>query len=387
MSGIEAISNAVPVFEDVEWRNARATLSWMVALLIVMFAGVIVLVEVDGVVPQSGQTVLSQLAHVEFGGGPLYAYTQAATALVLLLAANTAYNDFPRVMFLLARDRLAPERFLRMGDRLAFNNGIIALSIAAALVFVAFGRNIATLIPLYAVGVFLAFTLSQAGMVVHWGRLRGPRWRASIAFNAVGAALTAIVFLIAAITKFTAGAWAALAIVMIITVGALLIRRYYQRVGRAVTLDRSGAGKERENEENPAEVSHLVVIPVATLNAASMRALAYAASLRQPVLALHISPTEDEADRFRGYWTTWGDHLPLEVVESPYRAVVAPTISYVESLHSQRPDLTVTVIVPEHVVTYWWQRFLHDNTASRLRRALRPLSKVVVTSVPFHLPG
>jgi amino acid transporter len=387
MGGIEAISNAVPAFKPVEWRNARVTLSWMVGLLVVMFAGIIALVELGGIVPQPGQTVLSQLAHRDFGAGPLYAYTQAATAAVLLLAANTAYNDFPRVMFLLARDRLAPERFLRMGDRLAFNNGIIALSVAAALVFVAFGGVTATLIPLYAVGVFLAFTLSQAGMVIHWWRSRAARWRASIAFNATGAVLTAIVFLIAAITKFTAGAWAAMTIVIAVTAAALLIRRYYDRVGQAVALEPFALGGDRESEENPSEVSHLAIIPIATLNAESMRALAYAASLRVPALALHVSPTADEAERFRGYWTTWGDHLPLEVVESPFRAVVAPTIAYVESVHVQRPDLTLTVIVPEVVVAHWWQRALHDSTASRLRRALKPLSKVVVTSVPFHLPS
>jgi amino acid transporter len=236
MTGIEAISNAAPVFKPVEWRNARTTLSWMVGLLIAMFVGIVALVELDGVVPESSQTVLSQLAHRDFGSGPLYAYIQAATALVLLLAANTAYNDFPRVMFLLARDRLAPSRYLRMGDRLAFNNGIIVLSIAAALVFVAFGGNTNSLIPLYAVGVFLAFTLSQAGMVVHWWRLRGAGWRTSIYFNGAGCVLSAIVFRIAGVTKFTAGAWVALPIVVSFTAGALVIRRYYRGVSQAVDL-------------------------------------------------------------------------------------------------------------------------------------------------------
>jgi amino acid transporter len=386
MTGIEAISNAVPVFKPVEWRNARTTLSWMVGLLIAMFVGIIVLVELDGVVPESSQTVLSQLAHLDFGSGPLYAYTQAATALVLLLAANTAYNDFPRVMFLLARDRLAPVRYLKMGDRLAFNNGIIVLSVAAALVFVVFGGNTSSLIPLYAVGVFLAFTLSQAGMVVHWWRLRGAGWRTSIWFNGVGCVLSAIVFLIAGITKFTAGAWVALSIVVGFTAGALLIRRHYQAVSRAVAPPGTPSTGDGEREETPEQVAHLAIVPVAALNLASMRALAYAASLDQPVLALHISPTENEARHFRDYWAAWGDHLPLEVVRSPYRAVVAPTIAYIESLHAARPDLTLTVIVPELVVRHWWQRSLHEHTARRLRRALEPLPGIVVTSVPFHLP-
>ncbi|MGA2011504.1 MAG: APC family permease, partial [Solirubrobacteraceae bacterium] len=182
MTGIEAISNAVPAFKPVEWQNARTTLSWMTGLLIAMFAGIVALVELDGIVPGAHQTVLSALAHRDFASGPLYAYTQAATALILLLAANTAYNDFPRVLFLLARDRFAARRYLRMGDRLSFSHGIIALSLVAAAVFAAFGGNTERLIPLYAVGVFLAFTLSQAGMVVHWWRLRGTGWRTSISF-------------------------------------------------------------------------------------------------------------------------------------------------------------------------------------------------------------
>ena len=384
MTGIEAISNAVPAFKPVEWRNARTTLSWMIGLLIAMFVGIIVLLHLDGIVPESSQTVLSQLAHLDFGSGPLYVYTQAATALVLLLAADTAYNDFPRVMFLLARDRCAPRPFLKMGDRLAFNNGIVFLSIVAGLVFVAFNGNTSSLIPLYAVGVFLAFTLSQAGMVVHWWRLQGARWLTSIAINGVGCAMSAIVFLIAAVTKFTAGAWVSLLIVIGFTAIALLTRRHFDRVADAIALNVS-ASRDGENEEMPADVSNLMIVPVAHLDRVTLRALAYAASLRQPVLALHVSPTEEECKRFRQYWASWGNHLPLELIQSPYRAVIPPTVAYIESLHAQRPDLTLTVIVPDLAVRRWWQRPLHENTAARLRHALAPLSKVVVTSVPLHI--
>ena len=216
MTGIEAISNAVPSFKPVEWRNARITLSWMVGLLIGMFAGVLVVARLAGVVPQAGQTVLSQLAHLYYGDGPVYVFIQVATAAVLLLAANTAYNDFPRVLFLMARDRQAPRSFLRIGDRLTFRNGIMVLSIVSAVIYVAFSGNTATLLPLYAVGVFLAFTLSQTGMVMHWRRHRDqPHWRQSLVFNATGAALSGIVFVIAGVTKFTSGAW-----VSIILIGA-----------------------------------------------------------------------------------------------------------------------------------------------------------------------
>ena len=411
MTGIEAISNAVPVFKPTEWRNARTTLTWMVGLLIALFAGTIALVQLTGVVPSAQETILSQLAHRSFGTGFMYPVLQASTAAILLLAANTAYNDFPRVLFLLARDFQAPRLFLRMGDRLAFSNGIVVLSVAAVVIFAAFGGKTAPLIPLYAVGVFLAFTLSQTGMVVHWWRLRDPHWRRSLAINAMGAFLSAIVFITAGITKFTEGAWVSLLVVVVFVTVANAIRRHYEAVAKAIALHphtvevpshsivpngRAGAGAKtdgerpaqagEETEETPEEIHHLILVAVASLDLASMRALAYAASLQQPVLVLHVSPAEEEGERFREYWRTWGDHLPLEVVVSPYRAIAAPMVNYIESLHRLRPELTLTVILPELVVRHWWHRALHNRTAPRLRRALRPLPKIVVTTVPFHLP-
>ncbi|MFJ2211739.1 APC family permease [Streptomyces sp. NPDC101062] len=418
MTGIEAISNAVPAFKPVPWRNARTTLSWMIGLLITLFAGTIAMVHLEGVVPRSGETVLSQLAHRSFGSGGMYVFTQAATALVLLLAANTAYNDFPRVLFLLARDNHAPRIFLRLGDRLAFSNGIIVLSVAAALVYVAFDGDTAALIPLYAVGVFLAFTLSQSGMVVHWWRRRDRHWRKSLGFNATGAVLSALVFITAGITKFTEGAWLAILTVGVFLLVTTRIHRHYARVAEALRLRpqkieipsrtiaplaggaREPAGnaegteggegtestRDAEPEESPEEMRHLSVVALDSLHRASMRALAYAASLQQPVLALHVSPSDEDAERFRAAWLLWGDHLPLRIIVSPYRAIVTPLISYVESLHRQRPDLTITVIIPELVVRHWWHRVLHSRLAGRLRRALRPLPKIVVTTVPFHVP-
>nr|WP_107422199.1 APC family permease [Streptomyces lushanensis] len=439
MTGIEAISNAVPAFEPVSWRNARTTLSWMIGLLVTLFAGIIALVHLTGVVPESRETVLSQLAHITFGSGGMYIFIQAATALVLLLAANTAYNDFPRVLYLLARDNHAPRIFLRLGDRLAFSNGIMLLSVAAAVVYAAFDGKTASLIPLYAVGVFLAFTLSQCGMVVHWWRGRERHWRKSLVFNAVGALLSAVVFITAGITKFTEGAWLALLTVALFLLVTTRIRHHYDMVRREVRLhsrlieipsrtlptgpesrktraradgtpdgaegaegaegpseevlpqgEPRGKGKKgegEEREETPEEIRHLSVVLVDALHQASMRAMAYAASLQQPVLALHVSPSDEDAERFRESWLLWGDHLPLRIVLSPYRAIVTPLISYIEQLHHQRPDLTITVILPEIVVRHWWHRLLHSPLAGRLRRALRPLPKIVVTTVPFHVDG
>ncbi|MDT0270203.1 APC family permease [Streptomyces sp. DSM 44915] len=421
MAGIEAISNAVPIFQPPEWRNARTTLTMMVSLLVVLFVGIITLVHLTGVIPHHHETLLSQLAHHVLGSGPAYVFVQLATASVLLLAANTAYNDFPRVLFLLARDWHAPRIFLRLGDRLAFSHGIIVLTVAALVIFVAFGGRTAALIPLYAVGVFLAFTLSQTGMVVHWHRARGRvhdrHRRRSLLLNGTGAVLAGIVFVAAVVTKFLAGAWVA-----VFTIGGFLllakrVRRHYDRVGEALRLrphafDLPTAGSQvpapeaepetgpetgtgtgqatetatdAETEEAPEQIHHLSVVPVAVLDLAGMRALAYAAALRQPVLALHISPSDEEAERFRENWREWGDHLPLEVVVTPYRAIVAPLIDYLEVLHRQRPDLTMTVILPEIVPRRRRHRLLHSRVAGRLRRALRTLPKIVVTTVPFHV--
>jgi amino acid transporter len=411
MTGIEAISDGIPAFKPVEWRNARTTLTWMVSLLVAMFIGTIVLIELDGIVPSSSQTVLSQLAHDGLGSGVLYGYVQAATALVLLLAANTAFSDFPRLLFFLARDYAAPRLFLRMGDRLAFSNGIVVLALAAAAILAAFDGSVTSLIPLFAVGVFLAFTLSQSGMVVRWLRTREEGWQRSICFNALGAFLSAIVLLITSATKFLEGAWLVVILIPALVTLFLRIRAHYLAVGRAVALQpipaharakiitppslslpserahsmvRSGL---HEREEAPDQVLNLAVVPVIAMDLVSLRALAYAASLGQPVLAIHISTDPEEARRFRSYWEVWGDHVPLEIVLSPYRALVAPLARYLRLLHDQAPDFTITVVLPELVVRRAWHRLLHNGVAPRLRRALRRLPGIVVTTVPFHLPS
>ncbi|SCL18303.1 amino acid/polyamine/organocation transporter, APC superfamily [Micromonospora rhizosphaerae] len=407
MTGIEAVSNAVPAFRPLEWRNARTALVWMVSMLVVFFAGLVGLIHLSGLVPRPGETLLSQLARATFPTGPWYGLIQAATALILLLAANTAFNDFPRLLFFMARDGHAPRRFLHLGDRLAFTNGLVALAVAAAVIFVAFRGNTEALIPLFAVGVFLAFTLSQAGMVVHWWRRRRSGWHHRLAINAIGAAMSAVVLLTAAIGKFTEGAWV---VVVAVALLVLLFRRIHQHyaalhrtlalrpppgagpapppVGSAPGAAPTGSAPETapaEVEELPQQVRHLVIVPVARLNRASLRGLAYASSLGQPTLAVHIAPEEEEADRFREQWEAWGDHVRLETIVSPYRAVIGPLAHYLEALHASRTDLTLTVIVPEVVLRRLWHRPLHSRAEQRLRKALQALPGVVVTSVPVHL--
>jgi amino acid transporter len=406
MTGIEAASNAIPAFQPVEWRNARRTLGWMVGLLILMFVGLIAVISLEGVVPKGGETILSQLGHRVFGGGPLYAYVQATSALVLFFAANTAFNDFPRLLYFMARKRHAPRVFLRMGDRLAFSNGIIALAIVAAVLFLAFRGKTEALIPLYAVGVFLAFTLSQSGMVVHWLRHREPHWRKSIVVNGLGAALCAVVLITAAVTKFTEGAWVVVIALPLLIVLALRIRTHYETEQKEVAIHPLATGIPKraivpapppvgavkaadsgmaEREESPDEIRHLIAVAIARFDLASLRALAYAASFDQPVLAVHISPDEDEARRFRHYWEQWGDHLRVEVIVSPYRAIVGPLANYLEALHALRPGVVLTVVLPELVARRAWHQALHARVPARIRHALRWESGVVIATVPFHL--
>jgi amino acid transporter len=405
MTGIEAISNSVPVFEPPAARNAERTLSVMVVLLVAMFAGIVLLAHLDGVVPGGGQTVLSQLAHDSVGSGVLYVYVQAATALILLLAANTAFNGFPRLLFFMACDSYVPRTFLRMGDRLAFSHGIIALAAVAAIVFAGFRGEVDALIPLYAVGVFLAFTLAQSGMVVHWRRHRERHWRKAAVTNAVGAVLSAVVLAVTAITKFAHGAWLVVLLIPLIVWACRKIHAHYAHTHAALIPsagDPYGAsatptvqpspdpqpapeGRGPERACNPGEVSNLILVPLAAIDASSLHALAYAASLAQPVLAVHISADEHEAARFHAYWRAWGEHLPLEVIVSPYRSTVAPLANYIEALHYQQPDVTLTIVIPEIVFRKRWQRALHGRIGPHLRRTLRPHPGIAITSIPFHL--
>ncbi len=405
MTGIEVISNAVPVFRPPEAAHARQTLGVMVGLLISMFVGVVLVAHFDGAAPGGGQTVLSQIAHRSVGGGIPYGFVQVATTLVLLVAANSAFNGFPRLLYFMARDGFAPRVFLRMGDRLAFTNGILVLAIPAAVIYAAFGGQTTPLIPLFAIGVFLAFTLAQSGMVAHWWRHRERGWRAALATNLLGAVLSALVVVIAAITKLTQGAWVVVVLVPLIVLACGRVHAHYQRAREALT-PRPDTGEQTrqvvrlapprlasavsehlaEAQDDPDEVHSFAVVPIAALDLAALHALAYAVSLGQPVLAVHVSPTEDEAERFNRSWQAWGDHLPLEVLVSPYRATVAPLANYIEALHRQRPDVTLTLVVPEIVVAKPWQRILHNRIAARLRAALIAYEGIIITTVPFHLP-
>lgn len=377
MTGVEAVSNGVPAFQPPESRNAAATMVAMMVLAITMFLGITLLAHAYGIVPSETETVVSQLARGVFGSrGVAYYAVQAGTMLILVLAANTAYADFPRLSSILARDGYMPRQFMNQGDRLAFSNGIVGLSLLAGLLLVVFGGDTHALIPLYMIGVFVSFTLSQAGMVVHWRRLRGPRWRTSALINGVGALVTGLVLLIVGTTKAAEGAWI---VILLIPVNVLLFKathRHYARVASQLTL-RGWAPQGRR--------ANTVIVPISGLQRAVVEALAYARSLSPDVRAVYVNIDPAATAHLQSQWGQYGDGLPLVVLDSPYRSLMEPLLEYIGDVRDGHPDDYVTVVLPEFVPARWWHHLFHNQRALLIKGALLFQRNTVVTSVPFHL--
>ena len=379
LTGVEATANGVPSFKPPEAKNAAITLMWMAAILAVLFFGFTLLAHQYEIRPSHTQTVVSQLGREVFGQNIVYYLWQAATALILLLAANTSYAGFPALASVLAKDGYMPRQFAFRGGRLAFSNGIIVLAVTSVLFLVAFNANVNRLIPLYALGVFVSFTLSQGGMIVHWRRHRELGWQRSLAINTIGATTTLVVVVIILLTKFIAGAW------MSVLIGALLVL-FFQRVSRHYRdVDRN---LELPDLDAPLPVvsrPQTVLVPVRSLNRAVVRALAYARSISNDVTALHITDDLDDAERLREQWDRWGAGVPLVIIESPYRSFIQPLLSYIDSIDDHDPETLVTVVLPEFVPNHWWQTPLHNQEAFRLKAALLFRRNTVVIDVPHHL--
>jgi hypothetical protein len=402
LTGVEAISNGVPIFKKPEWKNARTTLWVMIGIAIVSFVGVTLLAHLfrlwpdftcgpgePGVLGQADcaghlgpyQTVLSKLGHIAFGGSPLYLYLQGGTALILILAANTSFADFPRLLYLLARDRYAPAQFVNLGERLAFSNGILALGILSAALYWAFNGSTGALIPLYTIGVFLAFTLSQAGMVQHWRKLRraeGTRasHTGSLIMNGVGAVATTLVLIVVAAAKFIYGAWFVVLLVPILVFLSVAIHKHYTSAKRRIAA---------ETPLTPGEVYPIAVVPINDLSEPHLQALALARRLADDVVAVFISDSAERIQEMREKWKAWGGIVPLEVIESPYRSLVRPFLDYLTAVEAQNPRATIMVVLPELVYGRWWHQFLHNQTALRLKAALLFRPGTVVINVPYHL--
>ena len=378
MTGTEAISNGIPAFRAPESRNAAITLAWMAGILATLFVGLTVLASALHVLPSDTETVVSQIARRVFGSGLLYYLIQAGTALILVLAANTSFADFPRLSSLLARDRFVPRQFATLGERLVFSNGILVLAGFAALLLVVFRGETHALIPLYAVGVFISFTLSQSGMVRYWWRRRGPGWRHRLAINGTGALATGIVTLVIAATKFTHGAWIVVVVIPLLVVTFLAMHRHYEEVAEALTL---------EGLEGPPEFQHTVLVLVGDVHRGVVRAVQYARTLapNATVRAVYVETDPGRTAKLEEKWGAWGLGVPLVVLTSPYRSLLRPLLDYIDHIQARGDDQMVTIVVPEFLPRRWWQHVLHNQTALLVKGALLFRKNIIVTDVPYHL--
>jgi amino acid transporter len=379
MSGTEAISNGVPAFKPPESKNAATTLTVMATILAFFFLGVSFLAWQYGIAPNADETVVSQLGRAVFGKNYIYYVIQFATMAILVLAANTSFADFPRLSSILARDRFMPRQFGFRGDRLAFSYGIVALGMVAGVLILLFQADTHLLIPLYAVGVFLAFTLSQSGMVLHWRRLRTRGWRRSAMINGLGAAVSAVVLLIAAVTKFERGAWIIIVLIPVLVAGFSKVQHHYRETEKELNLKPNGNG------HRIAILRQIVVVPLSDLNLASARALEFAHSISKQVNVVHVAESEKDAEELRERLSRFDPDLRLIVLESPYRTFFDLLLAYIDAVHEQDRDAFITVVVPEFVTAHWWERFLHNRTADRLNRELKPHPNVAVVNVPYVL--
>jgi hypothetical protein len=396
LTGVEAISNGIPAFKQPRSHNAGVTLLWMSGILGSLFLGISYMAGRIGAVPSERETVISQLARTALDGrGPLYLAAIGATTLILVMAANTAFADFPRLAALQAADGFLPRQLTYRGSRLVYSRGILVLAIVASLLILIFDASVTALIPLYAIGVFLSFTLSQAGMAHRWlksGRLaqgqelgergsvlkRDPRWRWKMVVNGVGAVITAVVALIFAITKFSGGAWVVLIIIPVLVLSFYAIHRHYKRLSRQLSLEHFGPP--------PRVDRHRVILALSGVHRGTVAGLRYARALSEDVTAVYVATEPENAAAVEEKWGRWGAGVRLVILNSPYRLLVEPLVSYIRELAAKRqPNEVMTIVVPQFVPEKRWHNVLHAQTGMMLRLALLFQPGVVITSVPYHV--
>lgn len=381
LTGVEAISDGVPVFKSPEADNAGKTLFWMAGLLVSMFLGITFLAHQFGVVPNHSETVVSQLARTVFGNNPIYYAIQAATALILLLAANTSYSDFPRLAMWMARDSFLPRQLANLGDRLVYANGIILLGVLASVLIITFHANTHALIPLYAVGVFVSFTLSQSGMVRRWFKLKTSGWWRSAILNGVGALATAMVSVVMTATKFLDGAWIIIVLIVLMVFGFRAIRQHYKDVAQQLSLANRWPTKVNR---------HTVILPVAGIHRGVLKAVYYAQTLAGDLHLITIEINPEATESLLAQWKEIFPDTPLEVLHSPYRSVINPILEYVDKYVQEEGDF-VTLVLPEFVPAKWWHHLLHNQTGMALKLSLLYSRQNwkgrfhIVTDVPFYL--
>jgi hypothetical protein len=396
LTGTEAISNGIPAFKEPRSHNAGMTLIWMAATLGTLMLGITFLAVQVTAVPSEAETVISQLARTALGGRDiLYLGVIAGTSIILILAANTSFADFPRLSALVAGDGFLPRQFTYRGSRLVYSRGIIALGLIASLLIALFGASVNALIPLYAIGVFLSFTLSQAGMAHRWWKVghmapgqeikeRGstlryePGWETKMVINGFGSACTAVVTLVFAATKFVDGAWIVVVLVPTLVMIFFTIHYHYRDLARELSLEDYGTP--------PRIIRHRVILPIGGVHRGTLAALHYARSLSDDVTAVHVPIDPAEGEALRHKWEMWGDGVRLVMLESPYRLFLEPLLEYIEEVSAHRqPNEVITVVVPQFVPKHWWNNLLHTQTAIQLRLVLLFKPGIVVTDVPYHV--
>lgn len=377
VTGMEVISNGVKAFRQPESKNAATTMVWMSAILAGLFMGISWMAYHYGILAKADETVVSQLARLTFGSGTIYYAIQISTMLLLILAANSAFAGFPHLSSILARDGYMPHQMASFGDRLVFSNGIFILGFFACLLLVIFHGNTHALIPLYAIGVFVSFTLSQAGMVKRWLVKRGLHWRKKLVVNGIGAVTTGVATIIIASTKFVQGAWIVFLLVALLIMMFRGIRSHYKAVAEQVSLTR--------DTRPPRPRRNLVIMPIGGVNRSVVRAVDYARSRGGEIRAILVDVDKEETALVEMKWAQWGCGVPLVVLPSPYRSILGSILHYIEELQEKDPDCWITVVIPEILPARWWQNILHNQRALLLKGALLFKDRVVLTDVPFHL--
>lgn len=384
LTGVEAVSNGIPNFREPAQRNAKATLLLLAALVLFIFGGTSFLATVYHAVPTNDVTVISQIAQQVFGRSFMYYAVQVTTLLILSIAANTAFSDLPLLLSIISRDKYMPRQFTKRGSRLSFTNGIVLLGVLASILIIIFKGDQHLLLPLYAVGVFISFTLSQTGMFMRWIRQKHKGWRHKAAINGTGALVTLITVINIGATKFSEGAWAVIILIPILVICMKLIKQHYDNVAYELSLDKN----EIEKENSAVEVKEFIVVPIDTLNKSSLKALNYAKYLckEDRIVALHVSTNLEEAKKLEEKWKSCNISIPLVIKYSPYRDIVGTLVEYVESQeHASKPGDIITVVISKFIVRRWWQNVFHNQTTTILRHQLLKDRHIAVVTVPYIL--
>lgn len=382
LTGVEAVSNGVPAFKPPEARHAQVTLLAMATLFAVIFLSIGLLAGQLRLVPDpaEAETVISQLARALVGENWYYYLVQFCTALILLLAVNTSFNGFPRLAAVLAQDRYLPAYFSFRGDRLAFTTGVVVLALVASALIWIYQGSVTGLIPLYTVGVFVAFTLSQAGLARRWWKCRQEQrgWQARLVINGVGAAATGVVVLVVSVSKFALGAWMVLVLIPLLVGSMWAVHLHYRRIAEA---------SEPETPLDATAIHLRVIVPVANCSLPTRQAIAYAQALAPTdhIVAVHVSDDELGAERFRLAWQEAGCQVPLVIIISPFRSLIGPLLAYIDAVGETHPTDTLTVVLPEYIPRRWWEHLVHNQTALRLKAALLFHPGVVIADVPYHM--